>query len=337
MHSAKIIADSISPEGVRLVTMELTYPRIIHAEMCRHRVFSRAVGSSRAIPTSRFLVMVQTNPYFPIHWGKNQKGMVADQEVNESEAAKARYIWEAARDDAVERTNGLLSIGIHKQITNRLLEPFFWLTEIVTATEWDNFFHLRCHPDAHPEIQRVATLMSEAMEAGKPRELSHADWHLPYIRDEDWEEAILANKTDPIAVQNRIIKVSTGRCARLSYLTHEGVRSLDEDVRLHDSLLSKGHMSPFEHVARPMTRYERDDRWRWIVELQDGSVTSTSWGGLEVCPEPGFLLSVLRAEKYVEIPVKRVIRGVAFEGNFNSWMQYRKTIPFEDDIMGPKP
>jgi hypothetical protein len=281
--------------------------------------------------------MVTDNPYIPIHWGKNQKGMVAEEELDAESIEYLKMWWLKDRDQAVMIAEVLEHGGLHKQITNRLLEPFFWLTEIVTATEWDNFFHLRVHPDAHPEIQRVATLMCEAMEAGKPKELSHRDWHLPYIRDEDWDDAILANKTDPLAVQDRIIKVSTGRCDRLSYLTHEGVRSLDEDVRLHDSLLTKGHMSPFEHVARPMVQRELNDRWRWIVELEDGSVTSTSYGGFTVEPAPGLIMPVYRDASFQEIRVRKVIRGVAFEGNFNSWMQYRKLIPHEYDVLGSHP
>ena len=241
MHSAKIIADSISPQKHRLTTMEVVFPRIILAEFNTHRMFSRNSASSRAIPVEKMLTAVMENPYIPIHWGKNQKGMQAEQEVTADEQKLAEQQWLRARDEAVVYTRMLLQIGIHKQITNRLLEPFMWHTVIVTATEWNNFFHLRVNKDAHPEIQKVASLMQEAMQQSTPRKLGYTDWHLPYITEEDRLEFTIEDCK----------KASVGKCARVSYLTHDGKRDLIADIELYDRLTVSGHMSPLEHVAKP--------------------------------------------------------------------------------------
>jgi hypothetical protein len=243
-HSAKIICDSISEAGARLTTMEIVFPRIVLAEFNTHRVFSRNSASSRAIPIEKMIRMVKEDPYIPSHWGKNQKGMQAEREVSPEERLAATNWWLRARDAAVERAEALKDIGIHKQITNRLLEPFMWHTVIVSATDWSNFFHLRCHIAAHPDIQLVARLMQHEHDNHEPTFVRVGQWHLPYIFDEDYNTA-----GDDIGY---LVKVCSGRCARVSYLTHAGVRDLSEDVRLHDDLLTGGHMSPLEHAATPL-------------------------------------------------------------------------------------
>jgi thymidylate synthase ThyX len=145
----------------------------------------------------------------------------------------------------------MIEIGVHKQLANRLLEPFLWHTVVVTATEWSNFFNLRCHPDAHPAIRKVAENMRMALVESTPKKLGEQDWHLPFIRDEDIDGNSVAT----------LKKVSAGRCARVSYLTHEGKRDLEADVALHDRLLASGHLSPFEHQARPMDDREKAMGW----------------------------------------------------------------------------
>ena len=247
MHAAKIIADSISPDCVRLTTMEVVMPRIILAEFNTHRMFSRNSASSRAIPVEKMLKMVQENPYIPIHWGKNQKGMQADQEVNELDAKWARQSWLWARDNAVQRANELLNVGIHKQITNRLLEPFMWHTVIVTATEWSNFFHLRNHEAAHPDMRLVARAMQFEYEKdiNGPEYVDYGEWHLPYITLEEEN-----NYT-----QQSCIEASIMRCARVSYLTHEGGCDIEADSQAYQKrLLAPGHMSPLEHPATPIAK-----------------------------------------------------------------------------------
>jgi thymidylate synthase ThyX len=268
--AARILADSISPHGHRLTTLEVTFPRIVLAEFNTHRVFSRNSASSRAIPVAKQIARVLDDPYVPEAFGANQPGMQAAAPLTGEKHAVARQEWLRARDRAVAHALRLIShpelcspeadapalraalaemlarpvderwLNVHKQLANRLLEPFMWHTLIVSATEWDNFFHLRAHPDAQPEIRRVAELMRAAVAASAPEEVAEGDWHLPLI---------FAGDAD-LALADRV-RVSVGRCARVSYLTHDGRRDPSADLALCERLLASGHLSPFEHVARP--------------------------------------------------------------------------------------
>lgn len=242
---AKIIADSIC-SGIRLTTMELNYPRFIHSEFMTHRMFSRNASSSRAIPIEKNIVEVQDNLVMPIHWGKNQPGMQAKEEI--IEIGEARDQWIFASDNAVYHAEKLHDLGIHKQVANRLLEPFQWIKVIVTATEWGNFFKLRLHPDAQPEMKQLAVVMQAAMNGSTPEELEHGEWHLPYISNDDWSGFSFGNYT----IED-LIKFSVARCARVSYLNHDNSSpDVEKDIALADRLLKDGHMSPFEHQATPM-------------------------------------------------------------------------------------
>ena len=241
---ARIRRDSISPDGVRLVTMEVVLPRIVLAEFNTHRVFSRNSASSRAIPIEKMLRRIKEDPYIPTTWGKNRSGMQATEALGPEDQAAARTVWLEACGDACHRAERLASLGLHKQWANRLIEPFMWHTVIVTATEWDNFFHLRAHRAAHPAIRRTAEAMAEVLEQSVPRRVAWGGWHQPYIYREDAKEA---EKRGLRSLD--LAKISCARCARVSYLTHDGRRDLDEDLALHDRLLAPGHMSPFEHAA----------------------------------------------------------------------------------------
>ena len=305
---AKVLADSRSPAGYRLTTLEATFPRFVLAEFNTHRVFSRNSASSRAIPIAKQLRRVLEDPYVPIEFGSNQPGMQAGPALAGQQRDAAEGEWLRARDDAVRRVLGLVAhpsafaadesllgilqeveaairdraqpaewLNVHKQVANRLLEPFMWHTVIVTATEWDNFWNLRCHPDAQPEIRRIAEMMRSAIEASDPAELGWQDWHLPLVSAEDREEGTSTED---------LIKVSVGRCARVSYLTHAGKRDLDADIDLYHRLLTSGHMSPLEHPARPLS----------ATELE-----ASEWSG-----------------------------------NFHGWFSYRKEIAGEANPLGPK-
>lgn len=298
MHSAKIIADSMSPDGVRLTTMEICIPRIVLAELNTHRMFSRNSASSRAIPSKKMLQMVQDNPYIPFHWGKNQKGMQAERELTGEERQWAALFWKQARNEAMRSAEALRDIGVHKQITNRLLEPFMWHTVIVTATEWNNFFWLRNNKMAHPDLHRTAKLMQEAYEDNEPKQLGIGEWHLPYVHEDEDGVVGFRETTDT----DVLIKLSVARCARVSYLTHDGKRDLEADIALHDRLLDAGHMSPFEHVARPMHAVD-------VFPVG-------CHGGAE------------------DLRLRRV--PALWSGNFRGWVQYRKTIAGEDNILAAR-
>jgi thymidylate synthase ThyX len=283
---ANVLADSRSPADYRLTTLEATFPRFILAEFNTHRVFSRNSASSRAIPIAKQLRRVLEDPCVPIEFGSNQPGMQAGAPLSGERRQAAEDEWLRARDDAVRRVLALVTgpdalaaadhpldlltqvedacrahaqpsewLNVHKQVANRLLEPFMWHTVIVSATEWDNFWNLRCHPDAQPEIRLIAERMRAAMNASEPAELDWGEWHLPLVHPEDREE---------VASMEDLVKISAGRCARVSYLTHAGKRNPDADIELHDRLLASGHMSPLEHPAQPLT----------VAELKQGE-----WSG----------------------------------------------------------
>lgn len=234
-----IIKDSLSlSTGKRITTFELQYPRFIHAELMTHRMFSRNSASSRAIPTATLIKRMKEDPAMPVHWGKNQPGMQARAELGEYDKAECIESWLEARDIMIEYAELLNNIGLHKQIANRILEPWMNITVLVTATEYANFFAQRCHPDAQPEFQALATEMKKQYDANKPDPVACGGWHIPF--DEPSESDIV-----------RRIKIAVGRCARVSYLTHDGVRDPQADVDLYDKLRTANppHMSPFEHVA----------------------------------------------------------------------------------------
>lgn len=240
MFSAKILTDSVNPSENRLTTVELTYPRCIHSELLTHRMFSRNSASSRAIPVTKMIEQVENNPFIPIHWGKNQKGMQAWEEVDCP--LHCEDVWLELRDNAVWDVKELVVCGLHKQIANRLLEPWMWITVIVTgnATAYENFFKLRCHKDAEPHIQKVAYMLRDEYDKSTPQKLLWGGLHLPLIQEEDKQHKLC---------RNDLKKVSVGRCARVSYLTHDGKRDIQADIDLHDRLKEAGHWSPFEHVA----------------------------------------------------------------------------------------
>jgi len=242
---ARVLADSISPLGKRLTTLEVKFPRFVLAEFNTHRMFSRNSASSRAIPvTKQVNKLTADNLFVGEHWGSNKPGMQAGAELTGADRELAIEIWRDAGRHAIEAATRLAELGVHKQRTNRILEPFMIHTVIVSATEWDNFYALRDHPAAQPEIRDAAVAMREAMEASTPAYLDYGEWHTPLILpDEDFP------------LEERI-RISGGRCARTSYETHNGVRDPNEDVLLHDRLSNDGHMSPFEHQARPLEEGE---------------------------------------------------------------------------------
>jgi thymidylate synthase ThyX len=244
--SARVLCDSLSPSSVRLVTMEVRYPRFIHSEMMTHRVFSRNAASSRAIPIKKMIAAVRDEPAMPIFWGRNQSGMSARRELDDAAQRAAAEEWQRALVNALASAERLSEgdIDLHKQLVNRLLEPFAWITVIISATEWSNFFTQRCHPDAQPEIRHIAELMLQAYRASTPRTVAASAWHLPLILD---DERSLDDDT--------LRKLSVARCARVSYLTHDGTRDHARDLELYERLMSggaNGHWSPTEHVATPL-------------------------------------------------------------------------------------
>ena len=261
--TAKVICDSICKHSkIRITTLELEYPRFIHPEFMTHRVFSRNASSSRAIPIMKMIQAVIDNPAMPIHWGKNQAGMQAREQLEDRYQLQAQLLWKAARDSAVEHARTMMALGAHKQIVNRILEPFTHIKVIVTATDFANFFALRDHEDAQPEIRELARVMKAAMETSTPKSLGLGEWHLPYLDDEDLaninnhmaESSITRHEPNKWDVCMMACAVSAARCARVSYLTHDGERpTLEKDLELYRHLVNANppHKSPCEHQASP--------------------------------------------------------------------------------------
>lgn len=258
MIEAKIILDSISPNGVRLTTFELKYPRFILAEFNTHRVFSRNSSSSRAIPVLKLIKDIISDPVYPVYWGENKPGMQAEEELKGIKLILAKSVWKVASLFAVGFAYTLTKLGLHKQIANRIIEPWMHTKTIVSATEWNNFFSLRCHKDAQPEIHELAVKMKDAYDNSKPRFINYNEWHLPYITD---DERNLYSISD-------LIKMSVARCARVSYLTHDGqLPNIEKDFELYDRLVGSVpiHASPSEHQASPLKIFDSNNNFSgWL-------------------------------------------------------------------------
>jgi Thymidylate synthase complementing protein len=241
--SAKVIEDSIYGKS-RLITMELEYWRAIHSEFMTHRVFSRNASSSRAIPVSKLLNLAKNFTAGPAMFMANKAGMQSTENLSAEDQAKAEMIWLEAANNACESAQKLIDLNVHKQFANRLLEPFSTIKVIVTSCNWENFFSLRNHKDAQPEIKLLAQAMQEEQQKSIPNILNTGDWHLPYVSLEERQTENLET----------LKKLSTARCARVSYLTHDGLSpSVEKDCALHDMLVSSRpiHASPAEHQATP--------------------------------------------------------------------------------------
>lgn len=264
----KIIADSLSHSGERITTFELTYPRFIHSEVMTHRIYARNASSSRAIPIQKMIQMILDDPAMPVRWGKNGKGMQDHGEMSPDGVEKAKSIWLAARDSAVMHAREYTSLEEqpHKQIVNRILEPYAHIRVVFTGTNYSNFFGLRRHEDADPTIYALADSMWENFSKSEPKLLGAGEWHLPYIEQEELDNY-------PIDV---LLKISAARCARVSYRTRdEQVFDLQKDLNLFIDLLESEplHASPAEHQATPDYEKYVDCGFVWSQKEKHGPFT----------------------------------------------------------------
>lgn len=231
---ATVICDS-SRDNVRIVSVECVYPRSIHAEVLRHRMFSNSVSSSRATPVA---TLIKDCTYTPRYWTLNQPGMVGKEGASEHMIESAKTIWNNARSLVTGYAQALSDLGFHKQHVNRLLEPFSFVRHLITATDLDNFFVLRMAEDADPVIQDLARAFASAMACSTANESSI---HVPYVAPEEIDD--LGYDTAQ--------KVSAARCARVSYMKHNGKKpTVEEDMALFERLEKSGHWSPMEHTAK---------------------------------------------------------------------------------------
>lgn len=275
-YDLKIIADSIA-NGVRITTVQGTFPRFILAEVNTIRRWNRNSASSRAIPVKLRIEQVREHPFVPAAFGKNRAGMQSIEELRGDEAAQARASWLRASTAAIHEAEVMEKLGVHKQYANRVLEPFAWHTAVVTATHWANALALRTHKDAQPEFQTWACMLRDALNASEPQPLYEGMWHLPYISPEEWAE--LDDKGyDPEdrtrnnwhAFRDELVKRSVVRCAAVSFERQDAERTPEQMLARFDGLKASGHWSPFEHQAKVASESEiRDYAYHlWDKDLQ---------------------------------------------------------------------
>ncbi len=251
--TAKVVAHSVNYAGGELISLQLQMPRMILPEFNTHRAFSRSTASNRAIPTVKLIEQVRNNPFIPVSWGKNQAGMVAAGELSDEVIAQAKATWLQAAVNAANTAEELNKMGLHKQVANRVLEPFMMAQTIVTATSeaYNAFFKLRLASDAQPEIQTLAREMREAVNASKPQTDCY---HLPYITEDEvsqwWFDNLNGKDVNMDKAYALFALVSAARCARVSYNNHDQSNPvISKDLDLAHKLLKAKHMSPFEHQA----------------------------------------------------------------------------------------
>jgi thymidylate synthase ThyX len=306
---ATVIQDSTNNTN-RITTFEIEYPRFILSELNTHRMLSKNSASSRAIPIQKMHEHITQNTATPVNWGRNRSGMQATEELRNTERKAAQGVWTAARDQALSHANVLSQIGLHKQIANRVTEPFMMMKTVITGTEWANFFWLRDHEDAQPEIANLAFCMKLCLEKSVPITLKPGEWHVPYVathRDEEGYVWYSDNRGNPLTVEQALI-ISASCCAQVSYRKNDD--TLEKAEQIFDRLINSEpvHASPIEHQATPMTKTNARDR---------GS-SDPEWGYRFLNPEtwqPG---------------VTHMDRNYDFwSANFKGWVQHRKTLSNE--------
>lgn len=257
---AKVIEWSIGPEGQELITMQLKYQRFIHAEFMTHRMFSRNASSSRAIPVNKMIDNILNDPAIPVAWKRNIPGMQGGDPLSKDDAEACRMLWIAQCRNTVKTVRNMVGLGLAKEVANRMLEPWQHIHVVCTGTRaaYNNFFWLRDHEDAQPEIQALARAMKAAQawntEEKNIRLLGLNEWHLPYILPVERSEF-------PVDL---LRKLSVARCARVSYLKHDNsAPSVADDLALYERLINRDqiHASPAEHIATPDNMFGTEDKF----------------------------------------------------------------------------
>lgn len=247
-----MIADSVSPDGVRLSTIECVLWRPLLAELNTYRDFSRNGASSRARSIKKTLQEVLEDTALPTEFRREHIGMSGGDLLEGDELADAIDAVLEMRDDALRGARRLVELGVHKSIVNRYIEPFMWHTHVITATNWDNFLTQRLalledgRAGSDPMMYDLALAVRAELAHSMPNPLGYGQWHLPYITDDDWAFS---------PVVEDLKKISVARCAGTSYLT-QGVQGRDhaKDLALFGRLrgAQPPHWSPFEHIATPV-------------------------------------------------------------------------------------
>lgn len=303
--NARIVQDSVNQYNNRITTFEIEYPRFILSELNTHRMLSKNSASSRAIPIQKMLEHIRSNPAQPTSWGRNRSGMQATEELDELARDGAMGVWRSACDQALSHANILSQVGVHKQIANRVTEPWMTMKTVVTATEYANFFWLRNHKDAQPEIAELAYHMKTCLDQSNPTLLYPGEWHLPYIATHRDDAAWYSdNRGNPLTLE-QARTVSASCCAQVSYRKTDD--TLEKAEQIFDRLINSEpvHASPVEHQATPM-------------KIANGRERDTEMGYCFQNPE------------IWEMGITHMDRDYNFwSANFKGWIQYRKTLQNE--------
>jgi thymidylate synthase ThyX len=282
--TARILADSVAPNGVRMTTMEIEYPRFILAELNTHRMLSKNSASSRAIPVKAMHQHMTENPAQPVHWGKNQPGMQAKEELVDNDLADVQFMWRRAQQDAMHWAQQMSErAGLHKQVANRITEPWMIMKTVISGTEWANFFWLRAHADAQPEIHELATKMFTTYNASTPQLLHPGEWHLPYVKSHRLSsgELIYLDATDTPITTEQARVISASCCAQVSYRKSDD--SYEKAHKIFKQLIESQpcHASPVEHQATPMdlSSMRRSEPETWEPGVTHHSANDDLWSG----------------------------------------------------------
>lgn len=231
----------------RIATFVIRAPKFIQAHINSHRALSRNSASSRAIPAKRIRTNVLHSPFVPVYFGENKSGMQSGDALKGFKLWCANKIWLWARYVPVLFHWFGEKVGIHKEVVNRLIEPWLVVNIVLTGTEWSNFITLRSNKAAQPEMQVIASKIDELLKNTAPQILQLGQWHLPFIQNNEVGLDLDQQK-----------KISAARCARVSYKLFDGKDSnIDADINICEKLISSGHWSPFEHQAEALDNTNR--------------------------------------------------------------------------------
>lgn len=321
----QIIADSVGQRSGRITTFELTYPRIIHSEFMTHRLFSRNAMSSRAVPIKKMVELIRTNMAMPVRFGSNQPGM-QDKGVEHDgmvdvagfcRKLTGREAWAIAAKRACDMALSLEEAGYHKQIANRLIEPFQMMKTVMTTTEMENFLWLRVDADADPTIEVLANLMKQALENSDPEWLQPGVWHTPYVDHvygfgpegdaHIFEGYCVLDENDrPVMLtEEEALRISASCCGQVSYRRLDSTKDKALDIYTRLVAGKKVHASPFEHQACEVEETVED------YDHPEGQLLNATW-----CPSSW------------EEGITHVDRdGNFWSGNFKGFIQHRQLIP----------
>lgn len=295
--TARIVADSIAPSGKRLTTFEFEYNRWILAELNTHRAISKNSASSRAVPFERMLELITESSAMPVHWGVNQGGMTAKEELSKADIKKAKKLWISTRNSVIKYTKKLYELNLHKQVINRLSEPYSMMKTVASGTNWNNLLWLRDDEDAQPEFRELAVCIRQCLETSVPVKLYGGEWHLPYIKTVRVNDTLIyLDSDDKELTLEEAQQISASCCAQVSYRRLNETK--EKAIEIFGKLFSgrKPHMSPTEHQGTPLL----------YGYYKNSPFEPDTW-------EDG----VTHVDKYSDL----------HSGNFTGWIQYRQTLP----------